>query len=334
MVVPADWVRVLSGLDVIVAPSDFSRDTFERVLPDVPVISMAVPLWLPETVHAQHDRFGLQADTVYFGSSFEPQSDPARKNPFAVLDAFNLAFPARGGVGLTNKVNNGTVDGRVHPALEDLRARTRGDKRIVLLEDSLDYDAVLALYASLDVFVSLHRSEGIGLALMEAMALGKPVIATGWSGNMSFMDRSTACLLPYRLVPVRSGMYVYSEAVLGRQAVWAEPDLAQAADWMRVLVDRPDVRLAIGAKARNAMRRYQDEAHRAEFLDQLHSIRESEVSWGIGRARRAARRDQLEGSILTRNREPAGSARAWIQRLRSLATRSALWPPGRSAKLR
>lgn len=334
VVVPAGWVRVLAGLDVIVAPSAFSRDTFERALPDVPAISMTVPLWLPDTVHGQRARFGLQTDTVYFGSSFEPQSDPARKNPFAVLDAFNMAFPARPGVGLMIKVNNGTVEGRVHPALEELRARTRGDRRVVLLEDSFDYDTVLGLYASLDVFVSLHRSEGIGLALLEAMALGKPVIATGWSGNMSFMDRSNACLLPYHLVPVRSNTYVYSEAVLGPQAVWAEPDVAQAAEWMRVLVDRPDVRLAIGARAGDAMGRYQEEAHRAVFLDQLRSILESEISWGIGRARRAARRDQIERSMPIRNPEPDGPARAWLRRLRSLATRSTLWPPGRSAKPR
>lgn len=330
MVVPADWVHVLAGLDVIVAPSAFTREAFEKAIPTVPVISMMVPLWLPNPVHARRAHFGLFPDTVCFGSSFEPQSDPARKNPFAVLDAFDLALPARSDVGLVIKVNNGTVDGQVHPALAELRARTRGDRRVLLLEDTLDYDSVLSLYASLDVFVSLHRSEGIGLALMEAMALSKPVIATGWSGNMSFMDRSNACIVSYHLVPVRSSTYVYSKAVLGPKAVWAEPDVTNAAEWMRALVERSDVRGAIGRQAGEAMRRYQEDANRAVFLDELRSILESEVSWGIGRARRMARRDRLERSMAGGTLQGQGPIRAWSRRLRSVAARAASWPARRS----
>ena len=314
-VVPPDWARVLAGLDVLVAPSAFTRETFEKAVPTVPVISMLVPLWLPTAVPAQRAHFGLPPDTVCFGSSFEPQSDPARKNPFAVLDAFDSAFPARADVGLVIKVNNGVVGGQVHPALAELRARTREDRRVVLLDDTFDYDTVLSLYASLDVFVSLHRSEGIGLALMEAMALSKPVIATGWSGNMSFMDRSNACIVSYHLVPVRSSTYEYSKAVLGPNALWAEPDVTNAAEWMRALVERSDVRGAIGRQAGEGMRRYQEDARRGVFLDQLRSILESEVSWGIGRARRKARRDRLEHSMAARTPQAPGPLRALSRRL-------------------
>ena len=120
-----------------------------------------------------------------------------RKNPFAVLDAFEQALPSRRDVGLVVKVNNATVGGRAHPVMEELRARARRDERIVLLEESLEYERVLSFYASLDVYVSLHRSEGIGLGLMEAMSLGKPVIATGWCKRPACGAGSRRCRTDY-----------------------------------------------------------------------------------------------------------------------------------------
>jgi glycosyltransferase involved in cell wall biosynthesis len=338
MVVPGEWARTLAGLDVIVAPSAFTRETFEEALPGVPILLTRVPLRLPEAVTANRARFGLQPERVWFGSSFEPQSDPARKNPFAVLEAFEQALPARGDVGLVVKVNNAAVNGRDHPVMEELRGRSRKDRRIVLLEESLDYESVQSLYASLDVYVSLHRSEGIGLGLMEAMSLGKPVIATGWSGNMSFMDRSNSCVVAYELVPVRARNHVYSEEVLGPRAVWANPDVTNAAEWMRVLVERPDVRAAIGHNARESMRRYQEEARRGLFVDELRLILESEVSWGVGEGRRKARRDRLERSIAEGESESTRFGGPWIRSARSLAKKAGFrrnrpyWTPPRRAK--
>jgi glycosyltransferase involved in cell wall biosynthesis len=321
MVVPHEWSRVLEGLDVIVAPSAFTRNTFEGALPSVPVISTKVPLFLPADAKQNRLRFGLQRDLIWFGSSFEPQSDPARKNPFAVLNAFEQACAGRQDAGLVIRVNNAMVDGRVHPVVEELRARSRRDGRVRLIEESLDYQGVLSLYGSLDVFVSLHRSEGIGLGLMEAMALGKPVVATAWSGNMSFMDRSNACLVAYNLVPVRGGTWVYSERVLGERAVWAEPDVDYAAAWMRVLVERPDVRAAIGRKAAEDMRRYQEEAQRGLFLDELRAIMDSEVLWGIGRKRRKVRRMRLEKCAL----EGGRLRRTWRHRAGLLLRKVVSW---------
>jgi glycosyltransferase involved in cell wall biosynthesis len=336
MTVPAEWARALGGLDVIVAPSGFTRETFEKALPDVAVLSTRVPVQLPGGVVPDRPRFGLQADRVWFGSAFESYSDPARKNPFAVLDAFDQAFPGRRDVGLVIKVNNAAAAGRPLPVTEQLRARSRNDKRIVLLEDSLEYATVLDLYASLDVYVSLHRSEGIGLGLMEAMLLGKPVIATGWSGNMSFMDRSNSCLVAYTLIPVHGRSYVYSQELLGPPAVWAEPDVANAAEWMRLLADRPDVRAAIGRSAHEAMGRYQEEARRGLFLDELRLILESEVSWGFGDEKRELRRARLERSLAEEESNGKRSLSAWTRGARELARKAGFrggkfpfWGPSR-----
>ena len=339
MVVPAAWVRGLSGLDVIVAPSAFTREAFERALPNVPVIPMKVPLGLPAGVQGNRARFGLQSRAVWFGSGFEPQSDPVRKNPFAVLDAFERAVPGRRDVGLVIKLNNATVAGQAHPIVAELRSRARRDGRIILLEETLDYRDVLSLYASLDVFVSLHRSEGIGLSLIEAMSLGKPVIATGWSGNMSFMDRSNSCVVGYRLIPARGSTYVYTKKVLGPRAVWAEPDVTNAAEWMRALVEQPDVREGIGRRASEAMRRYQEEAQRGLFLDELRMILESEVAWGIDLKRRSVRRDCLERWMGEGESQRSRSTAMWIGRLKSLAKKAGFrkgrfpyWTPPRRSK--
>jgi hypothetical protein len=321
MVVPHEWSRVLEGLDVIVAPSAFTRNTFEGALPSVPAISTKVPLFLPADVRESRLRFGLSRDMVWFGSSFEPQSDPARKNPFGVLSAFGRAFSGRRDAGLVIRVNNATVDGRTHPGVEELRSRSRRDDRVRLIEDPLDYQSVLSLYASLDVFVSLHRSEGIGLGLMEAMSLGKPVIATAWSGNMSFMNHSNACLAAYNLIPVRASTWVYSARVLGKGAVWAEPDGDDAADWMRLLVERPDLRAAIGRKAAEDMRRYQEEAQCGMFIDELRAILDSQLLFGIGTKRRELRRMRLEQCVLEERR----LRRSWRATVRSLLGKLAFW---------
>jgi glycosyltransferase involved in cell wall biosynthesis len=91
--------------------------------------------------------------------------------------------------------------------------------------------------------LSLHRGEGFGLVLAEAMLLGKPVVATGWSGNTDFMDATNAALVGYRLVPARDDRLVY-------RGLWAEPDVEEAALLLRKLADDADLRRDLGRRAR------------------------------------------------------------------------------------
>jgi glycosyltransferase involved in cell wall biosynthesis len=98
------------------------------------------------------------------------------------------------------------------------------------------------LTAASDIVMSLHRSEGFGLVLAEAMLLGKPVIATGWSGNMAFMDAGSAALVDYRLVATDDPRQVYTGAS------WAEADQASAVQHLRRLADDAAARSALGAK--------------------------------------------------------------------------------------
>jgi len=128
---------------------------------------------------------------------------------------------------------------------------------------------VLALSASCDVYVSLHRSEGLGLNLLEAMSLGKPVITTAWSGTMDFTGEEDSCLVGYDLVPVVASHPAYRPDAIGPGQMWAEPRLDEAAHWMRRLADDAELRARIGGRALAAMEARRAEHTKAAFYDRL-----------------------------------------------------------------
>jgi glycosyltransferase involved in cell wall biosynthesis len=271
-VLPKAWLEALKVLDVVAAASDFIGSTFAAQIGNIATVSAPCPLYLPEPISASRSRFGLPDKGTLFVTSFEPNSDIERKNPFAVIAAFQQAFAEDTGARLVIKLNNTRVDGAGHGAVEQLRRSCGARRNIHVIDQVLSYSDVLSLYATCDVFVSLHRSEGLGLGLMEAMTLGKPVIATAWSGNMSFMDHSNSCLVGYDLIPVSGTLSVYRKEYLGIEAVWADPNISEAAAWMKKLVDDEDVRLAIGQKAATDMARYQSNAREGRFIDELRAI--------------------------------------------------------------
>ncbi len=300
---PEDWLAYVSTLDLVLAPSRFVLDTIRRSAPDANVTHFPQTVYLPENVKADRARWGLAEDAIVFVSSFDINSDPARKNPWGAIEAFaraGSALPAR--ARLIVKVNNpSTRMGRDYA--EQLRRATASDSRISILEESLTYAEVLSLYASADVFVSLHRSEGLGLGLLESMMLGTPVIATAYSGNMDFTTRDNACLVDFELVPVsstdsRSG---YHGSRIGEGNTWAEPRIDQASGFMVRLAEDPAELARLSTEARLSALATQSSAERTQMpgkligLSQkdsvgasaLPSFSRAEVMWR--RARRTAR---------------------------------------------
>jgi glycosyltransferase involved in cell wall biosynthesis len=274
-VVPERWKRGFQSLDVVLAASDFVQGVFSANLSGPFIVPAPCPLYLPEAVAPDRARFGLPDKSIIFVTSFEPASDPERKNPFAAIRAFLKAFPKNGVASLVIKVNNAKLEGKLHPAVVQLHDLCREHEHIRIIDEILSYQNVLCLYASCDAFISLHRAEGLGLGLMEAMALGKPVIATAWSGNMSFMGHTNSCLVGYELVPVRSELPVYSRRYLGQTAHWADPSIEQAAAWMQELTRNAPLREDIGRNAANSMARYQAHAKEGCFLDELITLHQN-----------------------------------------------------------
>jgi glycosyltransferase involved in cell wall biosynthesis len=238
---PEEWLPALKMVDEIMVSSGFIGEVIRSVT-DKPMLHVPLPVDEVDDSGLTRADLGLEDDAFIFLNSFDFNSFLTRKNPFAVIDAFRHAFTdGRADVRLLIKSSNG----HRHPdKLRELLDATAGDWRILVRDEVIDRNDVQALQRCADAYVSLHRAEGFGLGLAECMRLGKPVIATAWSGNMEFMTPENSCLVNYRLVPVGEGEYLH---YVGQR--WADPDVNHAATYMRRLVDDREFAARIGAQA-------------------------------------------------------------------------------------
>jgi glycosyltransferase involved in cell wall biosynthesis len=244
--IPALWKPAFRYVDEIWAPSRFTADAVRRAAPRGLTVRVVPHPVAATDVAPARARFGLDPERVVVLTAFDLRSTLARKNPLAALDAFRRAtVHARRPATLVVK----TVGGDDAPeVLARLKAAIGDAPGVILMDRSLSVEDRDALLASCDIFLSLHRSEGFGLLLAEAMAAGKAVVATAWSGNMDFMDTDTAALVPYKLVPVHDPQGLYSGGV------WAEADVEAAGQALVQLIDDGERRAALGARAKAAIR--------------------------------------------------------------------------------
>lgn len=282
-IIPKRYCEALRLFDVVMAGSHFVKQVFDTNLSDVLTIDCVHPLFLPADIVIDRSCFDLPNDQLLFVSSFDPHHDLARKNPFGAVDAFLTAFPESLGRNdlphLVVKLNNAEVKSHNFDPMElvdQLKIRCAGNTRVHFIAKSLSYTEVLSLYASCDIFISMHRAEGLGLGPLECMALGKPVIATAWSGNMSFMKHTNSCLVGYDLMPY-TGMAAKGPDQLGKKAKWAEPHIDEAADWMKKLANDENLRQRIGLKAMDDAKTYHETSERIEFMDGLKAILEEKA---------------------------------------------------------
>jgi glycosyltransferase involved in cell wall biosynthesis len=247
-VAPAHWRSGARFVHEAWAGSRFTAAALEPILPGrVRVVPYPVALGFAP---AESDRAGfeLPAEAVVVLVSVNLASSFERKNPFGAVRAFQTAFGDRPDRILVLKTGNPdhfpAESARLFSAIKDA-------PNVRLITDPLSATDSLALIASADIVLSLHRSEGYGLVIAEAMLHAKPVIATGWSGNMDFMDETNSIPIPYHLVPVSDRRGVYN--VPG--AVWAEPDVTFAARQLSRRADDAVARQALGVRARAAASR-------------------------------------------------------------------------------
>jgi len=241
---PEAWLPALQGVDELWASSRFIQHALAEKAP-VPVVWMPHPMDVRGGAGLERCDLALPERTYLFLTSFDFTSFVTRKNPLGVVRAFRTAFPLERGeqVGLVIKTNGAAE--RPDDASAFLASPELKDLRIVVIDQMLDRRRLIGLFEQCDCFVSLHRSEGFGRGIAEAMLLGKPVIATGYSGNMDFTNPLDACIVDYQLVPV--GPHEYPHAT-GQH--WADPDLEQAAWYMRRLVSDPAWGAALADRGR------------------------------------------------------------------------------------
>jgi glycosyltransferase involved in cell wall biosynthesis len=243
------WARHEVGrVDEIWVPSRFVRRAF-RSATNKPIMVWRHVVDASLAVDWSRLDFGLPDEGVLFFFNFDASSSDGRKNPWGVIHAFESAFTddeRRGAARLVLKTQNLDTHPPLRAALEASLDRVNG----ILIDEELPRDRMNALLGSIDVYASLHRAEGFGLGIAEAMLLGKPVIVTAYSGNMDYTTRTNSCLVGYTRRPIDESDHLltpHGREVYEPGLIWAEPSISQAARWMRYLYEHPDERTRIGS---------------------------------------------------------------------------------------
>ncbi len=244
-VFPDQWLGAFDLVDEVWVPTQFLLEAVQarshRPVARMPhAISFAVD---PTTSRAT---FGLPDDRFLFLAMYDVLSTRERKNPEGAIAAYRKAFPRVGrDTALVIKLNNPDRD---RPAVNALKARVADRSDIIVLDRILMRQEVYDLENVCDAFVSLHRSEGFGLGLAESMFLGKPVVATDWSGNRDFMSPDNSCPVNYRLIRLDRNIGPYD-----RGQIWADPDLDHAAQLLKRLVEDVAWRQRIGRRGQQTI---------------------------------------------------------------------------------
>ena len=261
---PDPWLPSFAYFQEIWTPSDFARNAIAVKSP-LPVLTMPHAISFARPAGDGRARFGLPAGKFLFLFLYDLNSYSARKNPQAVVAAFRRAGLAGQGAALVIKVQNAAANPEDFAALQ---AAVRDLPDTVLITGTLGRSEIYELEAACDCFVSLHRSEGFGLAVAECMYLGKPVISTDWSATAEYLNRDNGCPVRCSLVPIERSYGPY-----GKGQLWAEPDIVHAAEWMQRLFADPALAATLGAAARTTIEsRFSPAVVGARYRQRLESI--------------------------------------------------------------
>ncbi len=237
---PPEWARHAALLNEVWAPTTFIHRALSRIMP-IPVTPMLPGMEPPVAPDLPRTHFGLDPAKFLFLFVFDMNSVMERKNPLATISAFRQAFAGSQDVQLAIKVSRGGAD----PESLALLQQACDEAGAVLIDGLMSREESYGLLNVCDAYVSMHRSEGFGLTMAEAMYFGKPVVATAYSGNLDFMSPENSLLIPYEMTPLTRDYAVYRQGSL-----WADPSVSAAAEAMRRLVDQPALARTLGERGR------------------------------------------------------------------------------------
>lgn len=228
--IPEKWLTSFKYVNEIWTPSDFVTNAFKKVSP-VPVYTIPYGISVKNNYNKTKSDFGIVDGKFTFLILYDASSLSSRKNPQAAINAFVNAFRNNDDVCLVLKVSSANKD-----QIDEINKNLQSIKHYTIINDVLSKDDVYNLISLCDVYVSLHRSEGFGLVMAEAMALGTVCIATNYSGNLQFMNKDNSCLIDYKLIDVDgSNSLIYKEG-----EKWADADVLEASKYMKKLYSDKD----------------------------------------------------------------------------------------------
>lgn len=219
---PKSQLPILNLIDEFWGISEFNVQSLQEIFPRK--IQLMPPIVLIDEVsQPNRSEWNIPEESFVFCFTYDGLSTSSRKNPQAVIDAFMQAFSSNDHVSLVVKTMHGCYD----PFFNTISELAQKDKRVIIINESLDKEKLIQLFAACDIYVSLHRAEGFGLTLAESMLLNKPVITSNYSGNLDFCNDKTAYLVKGELVPVKEGEYFSYE-----NQQWYNPSIEHAAQLM------------------------------------------------------------------------------------------------------
>ena len=260
---PNEWIPTLSLVDEYWAMSSFLQKSVSDIA-TIPVVHMPYPIDFKQPNKYSRKHFNLPDDKFLFIFTFDMSSVMERKNPKAVIESFFKAFPKEEGVGLVIKIMSRKDVISQEIELKNLITKIKLDKKIFIIDETLARDKMLDLIGVCDAYVSLHRAEGFGIGMAEAMKMQKPVIATDYSGNTDFTLRDNSCLVNYKLIPLKPLEYIYEEG-----KVWADPSVDEAAFYMKKLFEDQKYRKDLAQKAKEFI----DENFNSNFIKEKYISR-------------------------------------------------------------
>lgn len=231
-IVPESWRLAEKHVHEIWTASQFTAAALRARIKS-PVHVVPYPLKIDTPSPMQRAELGIPENAFLVFNAFNAGSGYSRKNPDGVVDAFIQAFGGNSEAYLLIKIG----DANLAPSqINSLRERIANHQNISLLMDIYSDADVLRLITMCDVVMSLHRSEGFGFLMAEAMHLGRPVIATNWSGNVDFMSARNSWPVAHGMSPCFDPQGTYTL----KDAMWAEPDVNQAAGYLLEIYNDPD----------------------------------------------------------------------------------------------
>jgi glycosyltransferase involved in cell wall biosynthesis len=236
---PAKWDPVIEYFDEIWAPSQFVHDAI-AARAQVPVTRIPLSVSVEMPAHDYRGEFGIPSDKYAILCMFDAASHHQRKNPFAAVRAVQMATSRGKSPLLVLKMARSASE----PGLRQRLQEELQGVDCLIIDQWLEREQTWGLTSACDALISLHRSEGFGLVLAEAMALGKPVIATGYSANTDFMTNENSLLVRHKPVTIEQDIGPYPAG-----AVWADPDVEHAAECIERLMDHPETGQSLGARA-------------------------------------------------------------------------------------
>lgn len=232
---PKEWAPPLSQINEMWVPNQFVHDAFKGIFSG-PITIIPPCVVVKDADYPDRESLGMDEKRFYFLFSFDYFSSPHRKNPLGVLEAFQKAFPDRDhNVGLIIKSTGAETH---HPDIKQkIRLAVEVDPRIRVIDTTMSRREVLGLIRACDCYVSLHRAEGFGLGMVEAMTFGNVVIGTDFSGSRDFLSEETGFPVAYDMRPVEPHEYVWSEGQF-----WAEPRMESAIEAFKLVFGDRELR--------------------------------------------------------------------------------------------